>query len=64
MRWLIMSHLIQSYTVCPLVFEFLIWYILDLTFLKKIADENFIVCFLVVKELIWFLATTELRLHE
>ena len=51
--WLdiIMSHLIKICTVCPLVFEFSIWYSLDLTFFWKFADENFIVCFFIVKEL-------------
>ena len=46
-----MSHLIKIYTVCPLVFEFSIWYSLDLNFFLKFADENFVVCFSVVKEL-------------
>ena len=46
-----MSHLIQNYTVCPVVFEFSIYFSLDLIFLKKFADLNFVVCFLVVKEL-------------
>ena len=44
-----MSHLIKIYTVCSLVFEFSIWYSLDLTFFLKFADQNFVVCFLVVK---------------
>ena len=47
MRWLIMSHLIYIYTVCPLDFEFSTSYILDDIF-WKFADENFVVCFLVV----------------
>ena len=53
MRWLIMSHLIKIYTVCPLVFEFSIWYSFDLTNFWKFAesDKNFVPVLSVVKEL-------------
>ena len=47
-----MSHLIKIYTVFSLVFEFYIWYSLDLNFFEKFTEENFVVCFSVVKELI------------
>ena len=46
MRWLMMSHLIKIYPVCPVVFEFLIWYSLDFTIFWKFADENFVISFL------------------
>ena len=37
--WLIMSHLIKIYNVCPLVFEFSIWYCLDLTCFEKLQTK-------------------------
>ena len=45
-----MSHLIQTYTVCPLLFDFSICYSLDLTF-YEIRRQKFCCMFLVVKEL-------------
>ena len=46
-----MSHLIQIYTVCPLVFEFSISYSLNLTVFLKICRRKFCRLLLVVKEL-------------
>ena len=41
----IMTHLIWFYTVYPVVYEFLICYRLEETFLK-FADTTFVLCFL------------------
>ena len=46
-----MSHLIKFYTVCPLVFEFSVWYSLDLPFFEKLRMKILSSAFLVVKEL-------------
>ena len=46
-----MSHLIQIYTVCPLVFEFLIWYSLDITVFENMQTKILLSAFLVLKEL-------------
>ena len=46
MRWLIMSHLIWVYIVCLLVFEFSVWYHLNILFpFLNFKCINFVVCF-------------------
>ena len=53
-----MSCLVWIYIVFPLVFEFLVWYSLDETFLKFFADVNFVICIICtlrVKATVWFL---------
>ena len=51
-----MSHLIELYTVCPLVFEFLIYYSLDLTLFENLQTKVLVVALVLIGKPYTFLA--------